>query len=195
MWREDINLALFHLINAQNLDNVFAVNLGIFLADYLVYVVALFLILYWVFGSEQQKNIALKSVVIALVALCFAQLVGLVYPHPRPFVMGVGHTLIEHAPDYSFPSDHTTLCASIAISFLISKAYRIGLVLLIVAVVIGIARIYVGVHFPFDIMGGFVLSLLVALMMQPIWHKIGDRILQSCIALYEMIMGRLIKRN
>jgi undecaprenyl-diphosphatase len=41
--------------------------------------------------------------------LLINQVIILLWQHPRPFVIGLGHTYLAHAADSSFPSDHLTL--------------------------------------------------------------------------------------
>ncbi len=62
---------------------------------------------------------------------------------------------------FSFPSEHATFFMALAFSifFLHKKA---GYVFMFLALIIGLARITVGVHFPIDILGGFVLGGLIA---------------------------------
>ena len=70
-----------------------------------------------------------------------------------------GKILISHSPETSFPSDHTTFMLSIAFIFLYFKETRkMGIFLSILGIIGGIARVYCGVHYPFDILG----SILVA---------------------------------
>jgi len=192
---EALNLTWFEKINAsQNASNAM-IDLAIFIANDLLYLIPLFLLAYWATGDHIQKQIALKSVCVALLALGVAQIIGHVYPHPRPFMMGIGRTLIYHVPDPSFPSDHMTLFSSIAVTFLLSRKYLIGWVIFIMAWTVAWARIYIGVHFPFDMIGAFILSISIALLIEPVWKKIGDQFTQLFIYLYEMTLGRLLKIN
>jgi undecaprenyl-diphosphatase len=98
---------------------------------------------------------------------------------PRPFVTHAVHLLIAHPADDSFPSDHAAVSFAIAGMFLFTlpslamSAWKqrvalrqaqgwhtllLPLVLMglavLVACSIGIARVFVGVHYPGDILGG-----------------------------------------
>jgi len=73
----------------------------------------------------------------------------------------IGVLLIKHAPETSFPSDHTTFMFSIAFILLYFKKTRImGIILVAIATIGGTARVFAGVHYPFDIIG----SILVAMI-------------------------------
>ena len=78
----------------------------------------------------------------------------------RPFVVFSNvHSLVSEY-DYAFPSGHATSFMALAISiFLIHK--RAGYVFITFAILIGIARIMAGVHFPSDVLGGWVLGVIV----------------------------------
>jgi undecaprenyl-diphosphatase len=78
-------------------------------------------------------------------------------------MIGLGHTLIPHVADSSFPSDHLTLWWAVAFSFLLQRGHRsIGIGLALLGVPIAWARIYLGVHFPFDMFGAISVALLSA---------------------------------
>jgi undecaprenyl-diphosphatase len=58
--------------------------------------------------------------------------------------------LVPHAPDSSFPSDHTLVGVALA-GALLFRAPRVGVCLVTLAVLVGFARVAVGVHYPSDI--------------------------------------------
>ena len=77
--------------------------------------------------------------------LLFNLAVTLVYFHPRPFMMGIGTTILSHAPETSFPSDHATILFSASLYLLIfGRWVSAGVVLLIVAVLTSLGRVYCG---------------------------------------------------
>ncbi|WP_293745453.1 phosphatase PAP2 family protein, partial [uncultured Acinetobacter sp.] len=72
-----------------------------------------------------------------------------------------GHTLIHHSSSSSMPSQHTLTVAIIAFSFLMSEYRQIGVFGLFVSLIVGWSRIYMGVHFPFDVLGSFVVAFVI----------------------------------
>lgn len=81
---------------------------------------------------------------------------------PRPFVLGLAPAYIEHAGRGSFPSAHAAVMFMVALAFLLRPGLRgLGVPLLALAAATGWARIYVGVHFPLDIVGGLLLAGVV----------------------------------
>jgi len=82
---------------------------------------------------------------------------------PRPFVLGVAPSYIEHASRGSLPSTHATVMFLVALAFLLRPSLRrLGAPLLALATLTGWARVYVGVHFPLDIAAGLLLACAIA---------------------------------
>lgn len=82
------------------------------------------------------------------------------HPEKRPFQTHRVHLLLAHAPGQAFPSDHATAAFGIALAVLVFLSWRWGVGLFLVALVIGFARVYVGIHYPGDIAGGLVAAVL-----------------------------------
>ncbi|MET9022776.1 phosphatase PAP2 family protein [Actinopolymorpha sp. NPDC004070] len=71
--------------------------------------------------------------------------------------------LVTRSADYSFPSDHATMAGAVTAGlFLVGR--RLGLVGLLAAVVMAFARVYVGAHFPGDVLAGLVVGAAVSLI-------------------------------
>ena len=114
-------------------------------------------------GAALLHMISFSTLAIALAGLLINQAIGLFWQTPRPFVLGIGHTLIPHTPDSSFPSDHLTVMWSVAFSFLMHQRPRFaGVLLALLGLPMAWARIYLGVHFPLDMAGAALVSGLSA---------------------------------
>jgi undecaprenyl-diphosphatase len=116
-----------------------------------------------------------------VVSFVLLQLMSLWNVDHRPFMDHRLTQLIPHAPGQSFPSDHTTVSTAIAAGVLFMTRFKkVGAMLLGAAVLIGVARIFVGVHYPADILGGLVTGLagggLVYLAKQSIASRRRSRI-------------------
>ncbi|WP_420802471.1 phosphatase PAP2 family protein [Streptomyces taklimakanensis] len=86
---------------------------------------------------------------------------------PRPFLTHKElEVLVDGKRDFSFVSDHATLAMALAVGiFMVNR--RLGLVGILVAVFAGFCRIYMGVHYPTDVIGGLALGTAVTLLLAP----------------------------
>lgn len=99
----------------------------------------------------------------ALLALGINQPVAALFGEPRPYVLYPGIlVLVQHSTDPSFPSDHAVMAGSVTAGlFLVSR--RLGAGSALAAVLMAAARVYVGAHYPQDVVAGLLLGAAVAL--------------------------------
>lgn len=71
-------------------------------------------------------------------------------------------TLIPHPTDYSFPSGHTTASFACAFVLIHMLPKKYGVPIMILAVLIALSRLYVGVHYPSDVLGGMAIAIIVS---------------------------------
>ncbi|MCF6524204.1 phosphatase PAP2 family protein [Streptomyces sp. JJ36] len=87
---------------------------------------------------------------------------------PRPFVDHTGlEVLVDGKRDYSFVSDHAALAMALAVGLFIVNR-RFGLIGIALAALEGFCRVYMGVHYPTDVLGGIALGTAVALLLAPV---------------------------
>ncbi|MFI1994963.1 phosphatase PAP2 family protein [Actinoplanes sp. NPDC020271] len=78
----------------------------------------------------------------------------------RPFQSHHVHQLIPHEPGVSLPSDHATAAFTIAFAVFAFLSRAWGVALMVAAIAVGVARVWVGVHYPGDIAAGAVIAVL-----------------------------------
>jgi undecaprenyl-diphosphatase len=116
-------------------------------------------------GRALRQRVAFVSAVAAVLALAAGMLAGALYSESRPFIEHPGERrLISHSADNGFPSDHALVSFAVA-GGLFAWRWMAGLAVSIVATLIGIARIFVGVHWPLDIVGGAAIGILAGELM------------------------------
>jgi undecaprenyl-diphosphatase len=87
---------------------------------------------------------------------------------PRPFRTHQGlEVLVSGKTDYSFVSDHATITMAMAVALFVAHR-KFGIFGLGLALLEGFCRIYMGVHYPTDVVGGFALGTAVALLLSPV---------------------------
>ncbi|ERJ40941.1 phosphatase PAP2 family protein [Burkholderia cepacia] len=189
---EAFNQALFLMINATPATPPWLIRLATVVADDLIYLIPMLLTSVWLSGSEMQRNLAVRACVVAMVALGANQLICLAWQHPRPFMIGLGHTFIAHAPDSSFPSDHATVFAGIALTLLAGGARMLGGLTLLAGVAVAWARIFLGVHFPLDMLGAAAVACATCVLIVPLWHRAGDAVTRVIVLTYRKLLARPI---
>ncbi|WP_037857227.1 phosphatase PAP2 family protein [Streptomyces sp. NRRL S-340] len=86
----------------------------------------------------------------------------------RPFLDHQGlDVLVPGKTDFSFVSDHATLTMAVAAALFVADR-RFGLAGIGLALLEGFCRVYMGVHYPTDVVGGFALGTAVALLLSPV---------------------------
>lgn len=98
----------------------------------------------------------------ALVALAIGQVIGGAVGRLRPYATLPGmEVLVAHTTDVSFPSDHATVAGAVAMGLLLVHR-RLGLAAVAAAVLMAGTRVYVGAHYPGDVLAGLALGAVVA---------------------------------
>ncbi len=87
---------------------------------------------------------------------------------PRPFLDHQGlDVLVKGKTDFSFVSDHATLTMALGVGLFVANR-KYGFIGIGLAMVEGFCRVYMGVHYPTDVVGGLALGTAVALLFAPL---------------------------
>ena len=135
----------------------------------------------FIFGGEKGKHVAILAILALILSSIAVGVLKYVVSEPRPFVtLENVRVLTDEALGYytSFPSGHTS--GSFAFAVVVGLKYRIRYLgnlrliypLLIYAVVVGFSRIYIGVHYPFDVIVGAVIGVISAVIVLKLEKKI-----------------------
>lgn len=145
-------------------------SIGVFFAAYAI--ALLFLLCVLAAGRRQVIACMLLS---ALLAYALNAGIGALYFRQRPFVALEQTPLITvDRGDKSFPSDHTAVAFALAVSVgLASPVWFAPLVC--IAFLIGLSRVFVGVHYPGDILAGIGVGVLSAVMISRVFHTVSRR--------------------
>ena len=190
MTLSELNLSLFSWINASPEASNTSIHFAIFIANDLLYCMILLFAWFWLRGNYDTKKQILKAFIFTSIAILISQCISHVYYHPRPFVMEVGRTLIYHAPNGSFPSDHMLIFSSIAFSYLFSAQRKLGVFLLVAW-----SRVYLGVHFPLDMLGAFLLAFALNFFGLKLWNLYKEKIMQWALTIHFYLFKPLIQKG
>lgn len=163
-------------------------------ANDLIFLVLASVALWWFLPIDGDAG--KRAALAAFVAVIFGQAINLTIGHfvfvPRPFVAHHVHLLVNAAHDSSFPSDHATAAFSVATTALLWRMSGRRL-LLLGAVLIALARVYVGAHYPADVVVGGALGALWATVVYRLdgWFRY---VYDFPIGLYSFLVGLLRRR-
>lgn len=147
---------------------------GIFLADYLGYILLIvFIVLIFLEKNWRRRlyQLFLGLLSIILTRGVIVEVIRFFYESPRPYITLVFKPLIDLEISNSFPSGHVSAFLALATAILLfnrstplTTSRKWGYCFFVGAILIGLARIFVGVHWPTDILGGIVVGILGALI-------------------------------
>ncbi len=194
------NISLFYLINGIN--NSFLnlllpiiTNFGSLIAWILI------CIFIYIFGGLYGRKVA----VLCLIALFITDIVVIslkyVVAEPRPFLTLSNVNLLMTVNGNSFPSGHTassfTAATIIGLKYhLKSKGWKYWLIypLLIFAILIGFSRIYIGVHYPYDVVFGALIGIVFAIIVLKYEYGILHNKIAVCLGMEKLLAFNLIKK-
>lgn len=196
---EQLNYLLFAWINATPASPQWSIDLATFIARDLIAIIPLLIVGLWFWGARSQltaqREVVAKTTIALLFAMSASATIGTLLPHDRPFVAGIGYTFLAHAPDSSFPSDHGTAIFTFALAFLCWHRAWSGILLMVAALAIAWSRVFLGVHWPLDMVGGFLVGCVGCLFAQLVWNLFGDAIAQRLTRLYHFLFAFPIRKG
>lgn len=159
----NLNLDWFRSINDLALRNETLDKFMMFCSKGVPYIFALFVVGIYIAGAikkkESLREMAVNTVIFSIINLAINMAIGIFIYEPRPFVSHKVNLLYPHAADSGFPSDHSSFTMSVSVGFgMFDKI--LGAIFMLMTILVGISRVYVGHHYPFDVITAYIIVFI-----------------------------------
>lgn len=166
---QSLNIALFHAIGAGFTPHPQLLTVAASLATQSTWLC--FAILGWAaWRRPDARFYVLASLLAAAVASVVVKEMAHAFGMPRPFMLGLSPSYIPHGARGGMPSAHAAVMFTVSFVLMLHKPLRnIGWLIAGITVLTSWARVYVGVHFPFDVAAGALFGAVLAGALHPVW--------------------------
>ena len=136
-------------------------------------------------GSFKLRGESFATGVLLVLCLIGSFILGSMFYENRPFVDHQVNLIVSHAADASFPSDHAVGTMAIA-SGILFYHWNLGTKMVYGSILVGFSRVFVGNHYPGDILGAFILVWVIT----AVYNK---TIRRGVVRLYKGLDARLME--
>jgi undecaprenyl-diphosphatase len=176
----NIDLYIFNLINSFAGEWAWLDYFAMFCSVYLGYVLFFILIILLGFNFRKYWKMVIEAVIAAVITrFVMADFIRWLWFRPRPFVAENFIPLIDQSPkEAAFPSGHASFFFALStIIYCYNK--KLGILFYIASFLIVISRVFVGVHWPLDILVGALLGILMGWGLNKLFRKHAHKIIKG----------------
>ena len=168
----NLNESILHFFNdfagRWNVLDIIAKDIITFIPIMMCVVIAIIYFIGVFKKKVEYRHVAVSTFCFLVINLIIGYIISNIYYKPRPLIAENGsiNAPVSHVDDSSFPSDHMMVTTSL--TFGVFSAFKIlGYIFMICTIIIGIDKIYLGHHYPIDI----VLTVLYVCIIRVIYNK------------------------
>lgn len=183
-----MDIKVFRLINNLAYNNGFLDEIMVICSKYVPYLFMVLIVFVFILGISKKnlsyRKTAFSTVILTLINLFLSFIIGNIYYVDRPFVHNKVNLLLQHVKDASLPSDHAVGTMSVALGL---EKYNktVSILLKILSVIVGFSRIYVGHHYPLDILMAYLITFVTTYLYNIKVRNIIERV-------YEVIEEKVL---
>lgn len=188
--------SVFNSINGLAGKNHLLDSIMLFSSQKLPYIFAAAVVVLYLIGvvtkKKKARGAAVDTVVFTAINLLISMILSHIWYFPRPFVNDPkANLLYPHAADSSFPSDHSVASMSIALGL---NRYNkvIGTIFILLSILMGVSRVYVGHHYPQHVVASFAMVIILNVLYSKFLSKSVRKIYFS-IEKHIPILNKLVK--
>lgn len=172
----DLNQKVFYALNSLAGQSPVLDSVIVFAARALPWILIAIVVVYFVFLHRHLVRLAMVAFTTLFSILASDLLKNAIFRHPRPFAaLPDVIQLIQISPYDSFPSGHATAFAALATGMFIYDK-RLGSFFILGALVVGAARVAAGIHYPIDILTGYLIGFAITFFSYKLWRRLEQGI-------------------
>jgi undecaprenyl-diphosphatase len=161
-----LDMSLFALLNAGAGTPMWRIHIAAIISNFLPAVMVLVLAGLALLRPDRQRRVLWAALLSLLLAWLSVNLFRYWMPMPRPAALEMGIQWLAQGQRGSFPSMHAAGSFAVAMSLWLERRDRWALLFVLAACAIAWSRVYLGLHFPTDVLAGAALGALVALVVR-----------------------------
>jgi undecaprenyl-diphosphatase len=180
-----MDIAITHWINSFAGQSAVFDQLILDITNFGVPIMVVLVVMQWWVASPRPtaRQNALKAGLTFLLGLGLAQLMLLFIHRMRPYDAGISHLIVPPTVDWSFPSDHAIASLGIVFAYAFSAFRRQTFLFLILAALICFSRIFVGMHYVSDVLGGAGVAFVAAALVKR-FYPAGSKLKSWLVQLF-----------
>lgn len=160
-------------------DNEIIKNIALILADLPIFFLPLFLIIWWIIFTFKNKENKKDNLLLIFYSICTWVLINYIVKffvdveRPETVLESKWNLILEHVPDKSFPSDHSTVTFAFLSSLYLFGFKKTFAIFLPFWILMNLSRIIAWVHWPLDIIAWIIIWITSALIISKFQNQLN----------------------